>query len=192
MPVIPIIHDDRLSYDIYSRLLKDRMIWLTDEVETNNSTLICTQLLYLEAESDGENKPIHLYINSPGGSVCDGLAIYDIMMHIKSPVWTFCVGLAASMGSILLMAGEKGHRYAFENSEIMIHQPLGAIGMNQVSQIERRAENLINIKNKMNKIISKHTGQKLAKVEKDTDRDYFLSAEDSLKYGIIDQILKNT
>lgn len=190
MPVIPIIHDNRLSYDIYSRLLKDRMIWLTDEVETNNSTLICTQLLYLEAESDGDSKPIHLYVNSPGGSVTDGLAIYDIMMHIKSPVWTYCVGLAASMGSILLMAGEKGHRYAFENSEIMIHQPLGSTGMDQVSQIERRAENLINIKNRINKIISKHTGQKLSKVEKDTDRDYFLSAEDSLKYGIIDQVIK--
>lgn len=196
MSIIPIIHDDisKFSYDIYSRLLKDRIIWLDDEIGTHNSRLICAQLMYLAAEGeglDGPEKAVHFYINSPGGSVFDGLAIYDIMNHISCPVYTYCVGCAMSMAADLLAAGEKGHRYAFENAEIMIHQMLGGTGHDQVTQIKKRAEHLAKLKTKMDKLLAKNTGQKLSKIEKDTDRDFFMTAEEAKEYGIIDHIIKS-
>lgn len=195
MPIVPVIHDDisKFSYDIYSRLLKDRIIWLDDAIDSYSSRLICTQMMYLEAEGkelEGADKAIHLYINSGGGSVMDGLAIYDIMNYITCPVYTYCVGCAMSMAADLLASGEKGHRYAFENAEIMIHQMIGGTGYDQVTQIEKRAEHLRRLKNKMDKLLAKNTGQKLTKIEKDTDRDYFMTAEEAKEYGIIDSIIK--
>lgn len=195
MSVVPMIHDSisRFSYDIYSRLLKDRIIWLNEEITDYTSKLICTQLMYLESEGkelEGEDQAIHFYINSPGGSVFDGLAIYDVMNYISCPVYTYCVGCAMSMGADLLAAGEKGHRYAFENAEIMIHQMLGGVPHDQVAQVQKRAEHLNKLKIKMDKLLAKNTGQKLNKIEKDTDRDYFMTAEEALEYGIIDHIIK--
>lgn len=196
MSVVPIVHDDnsKFAYDIYSRLLKDRIIWLDDEINHYTSRLICAQILYLQAEGeqlDDKDRAIHLYINSGGGSVVDGLAIYDIIKYIKCPVYTYCVGIAASMAATLLAAGEKGHRYAFENAEVMIHQVLAGISYDQASQIEKRAEHIVKLKHKMNLILSKLTGQKLSKIEKDTDRDYFMSAEEALNYGIVDKIISS-
>ncbi len=175
------------AYDIYSRLLKDRIIFLGEAVTDHVANNIIAQFLFLDAQES--DKDIKFYINSPGGSVTAGMAIYDTMQYIKSDVSTICVGMAASMGATLLTAGAKGKRFALPNSEIMIHQVLGGFE-GQGSDVKIHAEHLLKIKDKMNKILSKHTGQKLSVVEKDTDRDNFLSAEEAKKYGIIDKVIK--
>lgn len=175
------------SYDIYSRLLKDRIIFLTGEVNDVMADLVVAQLLFLESEDP--DKDIQVYINSPGGSVSAGFAIYDTMQYIKCDVSTICVGMAASMGAMLLLSGTKGKRFALPNSEIMIHQPLGGAS-GQASDIMIHAEKIIEIRKRLNKIISERTGQDLEKVEKDTDRDYFLSAKKAMDYGIVDKVIE--
>jgi len=174
------------SYDIYSRLLQERIIFLGSEVSDVTASLVVAQLLYLEA--DDPDKDIRLYINSPGGSVTAGMAIYDTMQYIKCDVSTICIGMAASMGAFLLAAGKKGKRFALPNSEIMIHQPLGG-ARGQATDIMIHAEQILKIKRKLNTILAERTQQPLEKVEKDTDRDFFMSAEDALEYGIIDEVI---
>ena len=174
------------SYDIYSRLLKDRIIILSDEVNDATASLIVAQLLFLESEDP--DKDIQLYINSPGGSITAGMAIYDTMQYIKPDVSTICVGMAASMGAFLLLSGAKGKRFALPNSEIMIHQPLGGM-KGQASDIKIHADRIIKIRDTLNNIISDKTGQPLEKVERDTDRDNFMTAEEAKVYGIIDEII---
>ncbi len=174
------------SYDIYSRLLKERIVFLGSTIDDNLSSLIIAQLLFLEAEDP--EKDINLYINTPGGSVSSGLAIFDTMNFIKPNVSTICIGQAASMGAILLASGEKGKRFALPNSRVMIHQPLGGI-QGQASDIEIHAEEILKLKKLLNKILSEKTNKDLKTIEKDTDRNFFLSAEESVKYGIIDKIL---
>lgn len=176
------------SYDIYSRLLKERIIFLSEEVNDVSASLVVAQLLFLDAEDPG--KDIHLYINSPGGSVTAGMAIYDTMKYIKSDVCTICIGMAASMGAFLLAAGKKGKRYALPNSTIMIHQPLGGV-QGQASDIKIHTEYLLKIKEKLNRILSENTGKPLEQVEKDTDRDNFLSAEEAKSYGLIDEVMNS-
>ena len=176
------------SYDIYSRLLKDRIIFLGSEVEDGVANSIVAQLLFLESEDP--DKDIHLYINSPGGSVTAGLAIYDTMQYIKSPVSTICVGLAASMAAVLLAGGAKGKRLALPNAEMMIHQPLGG-AQGQASDIEIRARNILKTKDRMNRILAQHTGQDLEKVARDTDRDNYMTAEEALSYGLIDRVIES-
>ncbi len=173
------------SYDIYSRLLEDRIIFLTGEINDAVADTVVAQLIYLEGKD--ANKDISLYINSPGGSVTAGLAIYDTMNYIKCDVSTICIGLAASMGAFLLSSGAKGKRYALPNSEIMIHQPLGG-AQGQASDIKIQAEHIIKTKHRLNKILSENSGKPFDQVEKDTDRDNYLSAEEALEYGLIDQI----
>ena len=173
------------SYDIYSRLLKDRIIFLGEEVNETTASIIVAQLLFLEAEDP--EKDIHLYINSPGGSVTAGMAIYDTMNYIKCDVSTICVGLAASMGAFLLSSGTKGKRFALPNSEVMIHQPLGG-AQGQASDIAIQAKHIQNIKEKLNKILSENTGKSLKIIEKDTDRDNYMSAEEAKAYGLVDKI----
>jgi ATP-dependent Clp protease, protease subunit len=173
------------SFDIYSRLLKDRIVFLGGEIDDDVANLVVAQMLFLEMENpDAE---ISLYINSPGGSVTAGMAIYDTMSYIKSPVRTVCVGMAASMAAFLLMAGEKGRRRALPNSEVMIHQPLGGAS-GQASDVHIRAEWLLKTKQKMNRLMAEMTGQPLSRIEKDADRDFFMDAKEALKYGIIDEI----
>jgi len=174
------------AYDIYSRLLKERIIFLGDVITDSLANNIIAQLLFLESE-DGE-KDIKLYINTPGGSVTAGMAIYDTMQYVKPDVSTICVGLAASMGAVLLAAGKKGKRFALPNSEILLHQVMGEAG-GQAIDIKIRAEHILKIRDRINKILSKHTGQSLEKIEKDTDRDFFMSAEEARKYGMIDKII---
>lgn len=174
------------SYDIFSRLLNDRIIFLGEEVNDTTASLVVAQLLYLEAQDP--DKDIQLYINSPGGSVTAGMAIYDTMQYIKCDVTTICVGMAASMGAFLLTAGAKGKRKALPNSEIMIHQPLGG-AKGQATDIEIQARHILKIKEKMNSIIAERTGQDLEKVKQDTERDFYMSAEEAKEYGIIDQII---
>lgn len=174
------------SYDIYSRLLKERVVFLSDEVNDVTASLVVAQLLFLEAEDP--EKDIHLYINSPGGSVTSGLAIYDTMQYVKPDVSTICIGMAASMGAFLLAAGAKGKRFALPNSEIMIHQPMGG-AKGQATDIKIHAEHILKIKARLNKILSERTGQPLDKIERDTDRDFFMSAEDAKTYGLIDDIM---
>ena len=176
------------SYDIYSRLLKDRIIFLGSEVEDGVANSIVAQLLFLESEDP--EKDIHLYINSPGGSVTAGLAIYDTMQYIKSPVSTICVGLAASMAAVLLAGGAKGKRLALPNAEMMIHQPLGG-ARGQASDIEIQAKNILKTKELMNKILAAHTGQDVKRVAKDTDRDNYMTAEEALSYGLIDRVIES-
>ncbi|MPN43240.1 ATP-dependent Clp protease proteolytic subunit [bioreactor metagenome] len=176
------------SYDIYSRLLKDRIVILSDEVNDATASVIVAQLLFLESEDP--NKDIQLYINSPGGSISSGMAIYDTMQYIKPDVSTICIGMAASMGAFLLLSGAKGKRFALPNSEIMIHQPLGGM-KGQASDIKIHADRIIKIRENLNNIISERTGQPLEKVEKDTDRDNFMTAEEAKLYGIIDDIIIN-
>ena len=173
------------SYDIYSRLLKDRIVFLSGEIEDNMANLVVAQLLFLEMEDPDAD--ISLYINSPGGSVTAGMAIYDTMQYIKPQVRTVCVGMAASMGAFLLMAGEKGKRLALPNAEVMIHQPLGG-AQGQATDVAIRAEWLLKTKTKMTKMMAEMTGQDLEKVKADVERDYFMDAEEALKYGIIDEI----
>lgn len=174
------------AYDIYSRLLKERIIFLGAPVDDAVANTIIAQLLFLESEDT--KKDIKIYINTPGGSVTAGLAIYDTMQYVKPDIQTICVGMAASMGAFLLAAGTEGKRIALPNSEIMIHQVMGG-AEGQATDVKIRAEQILKIKDRLNKILAKHTKQSLAKIEKDTDRDYFMSAEEAKKYGIIDKIL---
>ena len=178
------------SYDIYSRLLKDRIIFLGGAIDDDVSNLIVAQMLFLEAEDP--EKDINLYINSPGGSITAGMAIYDTMQYIRSDVRTICIGMAASMGAFLLTAGAKGKRVALPNSEVLIHQPLiGGHGISgQATEIEIHARQLLRTKAKMNKILSEKTGQLLEKIEKDTERDYYMTAEEAKEYGLVDQVLE--
>lgn len=176
------------SYDIYSRLLQDRIIFLGGEIDDNVANVVVAQMLFLEA--DDPQKDIMLYINSPGGSVTAGMAIYDTMQYIKAPVSTICIGLAASMGAFLLAAGEKGKRIALPNSEIMIHQPLGGT-RGQATDIAIQAEQILKIKAKLNKILSDRTGQPLEKIKQDVERDYYMSADQAKEYGLIDKILES-
>jgi len=179
-------HGERV-YDIYSRLLKERIIFLAGAVTDTTANSVIAQLLFLASQDP--KKDIQLYINTPGGSVTAGLAIYDTMQYVKCPISTVCVGMAASMGATLLAAGTKGKRYALPNSEIMLHQVAGGV-TGQAVEIEITAKQIIKIKEKLNTILSKHTGQPLDKVEKDTDRDFYLSAQESKEYGIIDEVIK--
>ncbi|HPO04978.1 MAG TPA: ATP-dependent Clp endopeptidase proteolytic subunit ClpP [Bacillota bacterium] len=174
------------AYDIYSRLLKDRIVFLGEEVNEHSAGLVVAQLLFLEAEDP--NKDISFYINSPGGSITSGMAIYDTMRYIKPDVSTICIGLAASMGAFLLAAGTKGKRFALPNAEIMIHQPLGGMS-GQAEDLKIHAERIIKTRDKLNRILSENTGQPLKRVAKDTDRDNFMDAEDAVAYGIIDKVI---
>ena len=174
------------SYDIYSRLLKERIIFLGEEVNDTSASIIVAQLLFLEAEDP--SKDIHLYINSPGGSVSAGLAIYDTMKYIKCDVSTICIGMAASMGAFLLSGGAKGKRFALPNSEIMIHQPSGG-ARGQATEIKIVAENILKTKKKLNEIMAANTGRPIEEIERDTERDNYMSAEEAMAYGLIDEIL---
>ncbi len=190
MSLVPIVVEQtnrgERSYDIYSRLLKDRIIVLSDEVNDVTASLVVAQMLFLEAEDP--DKDIQLYINSPGGSVTSGFAIYDTMQYVKPDVSTICIGMAASMGAFLLAAGAKGKRFALPNSEIMIHQPLGG-ARGQATDIKIHAEQIIKIKNQINRILSERTGQPLEKIERDTERDFFMSSEEAKAYGIVDEVM---
>ena len=190
MSLVPIVVEQtnrgERSYDIYSRLLKDRIIMLSDEVNDVTASLIVSQMLFLEAEDP--DKDIQLYINSPGGSVTSGFAIYDTMQYVKCDVSTICIGMAASMGAFLLAAGTKGKRFALPNSEIMIHQPLGG-ARGQATDIKIHAEQILKIKGRLNKILSERTGQPLDRIERDTERDFFMSAEEAKTYGIVDEVM---
>jgi ATP-dependent Clp protease protease subunit len=190
LPIIPSVVETtgrgEVSFDIYSRLLKDRIIFLTDEIETYQANLIVAELLYLESLDSTQD--IYLYINSPGGEVIPGMAIYDTMQYIKAPVATICLGQAASLAAVILAAGRKGKRFALPHSRILIHQPWGG-AQGQATDIEIQAKELIRIKKMINEILSKHTGQPVEKIQKDTERDYFMSPEEAKEYGIIDQII---
>lgn len=191
MPLIPTVIEKsgqiERAYDIYSRLLKDRIIFLGESITDHVANIVIAQFLFLDAE-DGD-KDIKFYINSPGGSVTAGMAIYDTMQYIKSDVSTICVGIAASMATTLLAAGTKGKRFALPNSEILIHQILGGFE-GQATDIKIHAEHILKIKDKMNKILAEHTGQKIERIEKDTERDFFMSAEEARKYGILDKVIR--
>lgn len=190
MSLIPMVVEQtsrgERSYDIYSRLLKDRIIFLGEEVNAHSASIVVAQLLFLEAEDP--NKDISFYINSPGGSIAAGMAIYDTMRYIKPDVSTICIGMAASMGAFLLAAGTKGKRFALPNAEIMIHQPLGGIS-GQAEDLRIHAERIIKTRDKLNRILSENTGQPLARIARDTDRDNFMDAEDAVAYGIIDRVI---
>lgn len=189
MSVIPMVVEQssrgERAYDIYSRLLKERIIFLTGQVEDNMANLIIAQMLFLEAENP--EKDIHLYINSPGGVVTAGMAIYDTMQFIKPNVSTICLGQACSMGSLLLTAGTKGKRYCLPNARVMIHQPLGGF-QGQASDIQIHAQEILQVKSRLNKIMAMHTGQDISVIERDTDRDNFMSAEKAVEYGLVDAI----
>ena len=176
------------AYDIYSRLLKDRVLFIGTPIDDNVANLVVAQLLFLQMED--ADKEIHLYINSPGGSITSGLAIYDTIQFLKPDVCTYCIGQAASMGAVLLAAGTKGKRYALPNSRVMIHQPWGGV-QGVATDINIQAREIQNMKERLNGILAKHTGQEVSKIEKDTDRDYFMSALESKTYGIVDQVVEN-
>ena len=190
MSLVPVIVDKEAngerSYDIFSRLLKDRIILLSGEIDDNLSNIIVSELLYLDSINHND---ISLYINSPGGSITSGMAIMDTMNFIKSDVSTICIGMSASMGAFLLSCGKKGKRYILPNAEVMIHQPLGGV-QGQATEIKIVAERILKLKEKLNTILSKNTGKPLKEIEKDTERDYFLTSEEALDYGIVDKILK--
>ncbi len=191
MALVPMVveqtgHSER-SYDIYSRLLNDRVVFLCDEVNDTTASLVVAQLLYLEAQDP--EKDICLYINSPGGSVSAGMAIFDTMNYIKCDVSTICIGMAASMGAFLLAAGAKGKRIALPHSEIMIHQPLGGM-QGQASDIKIHADHILRTKDTLNRILAERTGKSLEEIQKDTDRDNFLSAQEALEYGLIDKVIE--
>ena len=190
MALVPVVVEQtnrgERSYDIYSRLLEDRIVFLCDEVNDATASLVVAQLLFLEAQDP--DKDINLYINSPGGSVSAGLAIYDTMNFIKCDVSTTCIGMAASMGAFLLSSGAKGKRFALPNSEIMIHQPLGG-AKGQASDIKIHAEHILKTRDKLNKILASNTGKELATIEIDTERDNFMSADEACKYGLIDKVI---
>jgi ATP-dependent Clp protease protease subunit len=177
------------AYDIYSRLLKDRIIFVGTPIDDDVANIIIAQLILLDAED--ANKDIYIYINSPGGVVTAGLAIYDTMQFIKAPISTVCIGQAASFGALLLAAGTKGKRFALPNSRIMIHQPLGG-AQGQATDIEIQTKEILRIKKMLNEIMAKHTGQPLSKIEKDSDRDYYMSAQEALEYGIVDEVITTT
>jgi ATP-dependent Clp protease protease subunit len=192
MPYMPVpyvieqTHRGERSYDIYSRLLKDRIIMLGTEVDDDVANVIVAQMLFLESEDP--DKDISIYINSPGGSVTAGLAIYDTMQYVKPAVSTICIGQAASMGAVLLLAGAKGKRYSLPNSRIMIHQPMGG-ARGQATDIDIQAREILRLKARLNEIIMKHTGQPIERIEKDTDRDYFMGAVEAKAYGLIDEVV---
>jgi ATP-dependent Clp protease, protease subunit len=192
MPYMPVpyvieqTHRGERTYDIYSRLLKDRIILLGTEIDDDVANAIVAQMLFLESEDP--DKEINVYVNSPGGSVTAGLAIYDTMQYVRPPVATICVGQAASMGAVLLLAGAKGKRQALPNSRIMVHQPMGG-ARGQASDVEIHAREILRMRAMLNDLIAKHTGQSLERVEKDTDRDYFMSAQEAKTYGIIDEVV---
>ncbi len=193
MPLIPTVIEKssrgERAYDIYSRLLKERIIFLVGPVYDQTANLIIAQMLFLSSQDP--KKEIQFYINSPGGSVTAGLAIYDTMQYIRCSISTVCVGLAASMAAMLLTAGEKGKRFALPNAEIMLHQVMGGVpGIQEAVKIEITARQIIKIRNRLNKVLVKHTGQSLERIEKDTDRDFYLSAEEAKEYGLIDQVIK--
>ena len=192
MPLIPTVIEKtgqyERAYDIYSRLLKDRIIFLGEPVNDHVANIVIAQFLFLDAEN--KDKDIKFYINTPGGSVTAGMAIYDTMQYVRCDVSTICVGIAASMGAILLASGAKGKRFALPNSEVMIHQVMGG-AEGQATDIKIRAEHILKVKDKLDNILAKHTGQKLATIQKDTDRDRFMTAEEAKKYGIIDKIITN-
>lgn len=192
MALVPVVVEQtgrgERSYDIYSKLLKDRIIFLGDEVNDATAGLVVAQLLFLEAEDP--DKDIHLYINSPGGSITAGMAIYDTMQYIKPDVSTICIGMAASMGAFLLAAGAKGKRLALPNSEIMIHQPLGGT-RGQATDIEIHAKRILKMKDTLNQILSERTGQPLEKIQMDTERDNFMSSMEAKEYGLIDEVITN-
>ena len=175
------------AYDIYSRLLKERVVFLVGEVNDHSANLIVAQMLFLESENP--DKDIHFYINSPGGSVTAGMAIYDTMQYIQPAVSTICIGMAASMAAVLLASGAPGKRFVLPNSEVMIHQVMGGM-QGQASDIKIHAERILKIKERLNEILSKHTGKELKTVEKDSDRDYFMSAEEAMKYGVVDKVIE--
>jgi len=185
--VIEKTHAGERAYDIYSRLLKDRIVFLAGQVDDDLANIVIAQLLFLESEDP--NKDINLYINSPGGSVTSAMAILDTMNNVKPNISTICVGLAASAAAVILSSGKKGKRFALPNSEVMIHQVMGG-AEGQASDIEISAKHILRIKENLNKILSKNTGKPISQVEKDTDRDYFMTSEEAKKYGIIDEILK--
>lgn len=191
MPAVPIVIETtgrtERAYDIYSRLLKDRIILLGSAIDDHVASLICAQLLFLESEDP--EKEIYMYINSPGGSVTAGMAIYDTMQYIAPPVATLCMGQAASMGALLLAAGEKGLRYALPHSRILIHQPLGG-AQGQATDIGIQAREILRMREDLNNILAGHTSQSMERIEKDTERDYFMTATEALEYGIIDTIMK--
>jgi ATP-dependent Clp protease, protease subunit len=191
MPLIPTVieksgHVER-AYDIYSRLLKDRIIFLGEPINDHVANIIIAQFLFLDAEN--KDKDIKFYINTPGGSVTSGMAIYDTMQYVKCDVSTICVGMAASMGATLLASGKKGKRFALPNSEVMIHQVMGGTE-GQASDIKIRAEHILKVRDRLNKILSFHTGQTISRIEKDTDRDRFMDAMEAKKYGIIDKVIE--
>jgi len=190
MPLVPYVIEQtsrgERSYDIYSRLLKDRIIFLGDEVNDTSASLLVAQLLFLESEDP--DKDISIYINSPGGSITAGMAIYDTMQHVKCDVSTICVGMAASMGAFLLAGGAKGKRFALPNAEVMIHQPSGG-ARGQASDIQIQAERIIQMKQKLNQILAENTGQPIEKIAEDSDRDRFMTSEEALAYGLIDKII---
>jgi len=190
MPIVPTVVEKTgrgdQYFDLFSRLLKERIIFLSEEIDERVASIVVGQLLFLAAEDN--SKDTYLYINSPGGMVTAGMAIYDTMQYIKTPVSTICFGQAASMGALLLSAGAKGKRYALPNSRIMIHQPLGG-AQGQATDVEIQAKEILRMKKVINEIMAKHTGQPLAKVEKDSDRDFFMSPEEAVKYGLIDEVI---
>ena len=192
MALVPYVieHNSRgeRSYDIYSRLLKDRIIFLGEEINDAVASTVVAQLLFLESEDPG--KDIHMYINSPGGSVTAGMAIYDTMNYVKCDVSTTCIGMAASMGAFLLSSGAKGKRYALPNAEVMIHQPLGG-AQGQATEIQIAAEHILKTKKKLNQILADNAGKPVEEVEKDTDRDNWLSADEAKEYGLIDEVIKD-
>lgn len=191
MALVPIVVEQtgrgERSYDIFSRLLKDRIIFLGDQVNDATASLVVAQLLFLESEDP--DKDIYLYINSPGGSITSGMAIYDTMQYIKPDVCTICIGMAASMGAFLLQAGAKGKRFALPNSEIMIHQPLGGT-QGQATDIKIHADRIIKMREKLNQIMADRTGKALEEIQKDTERDYFMTAEEAKAYGLIDEVME--
>jgi ATP-dependent Clp protease protease subunit len=190
MPLIPTVIEKSTygerAYDIYSRLLKDRIIFLGEPINDHVANIVIAQFLFLDAES--KDKDIKFYINTPGGSVTSGMAIYDTMQYVKCDVSTICVGMAASMGAVLLAAGAKGKRFGLPNSEVMLHQVMGG-AEGQATDIKIRAEHILKVKERLNKILAQHTGQTIAKIEKDTDRDRFMTVDEAKKYGIIDKII---
>lgn len=172
-------------YDLYSRLLEDRIVFITGEIDDNTSNIIVSELLYLDSIS---HEDIYIYINSPGGSITSGMAIYDTMNYIKSDIVTICIGMAASMASIILSSGTKGKRYILPNSEVMIHQPLGGTS-GQATEIKIHAKRILKLKDKLNKLLSKNTNKPLRKIEQDTERDYFMDSKEALDYGLVDKII---
>lgn len=190
MSIIPIVIEQtgrtERAYDIYSRLLKDRIVFIGSAIDDYIANLVIAQLLFLQSEEP--DKDIHLYINSPGGSVSSGLAIYDTIQYVKCDIATYCIGMAASMGALLLSAGTKGKRYALPHSRIMIHQPMGGF-YGQATDVEIHAREILRMKETLNRILSNHTGQPYEKIQVDTERDYFMSAEEAMQYGIVDSVI---